>query len=60
MDIGVCNNCVYWCKDKPEKNGEYGVCQRYPPVIVGFEARQPITWKFTLCGEFKERDKYEN
>lgn len=56
--IGACDECMFWQREKPEWNGEYGYCQRFPPVIFGKESCQPRTWRKTICGEFVERDDH--
>lgn len=53
--IGRCENCVFWMQYKPEQNNELGICQRYPPVLIGKQSLQPDTWKNTLCGEYIPR-----
>jgi len=53
--MGSCDECNFWMQEAPEKNGENGTCQRYPPVIFGMQSCQPKTWKKTVCGEFVPR-----
>lgn len=55
--IGVCAECIFWKKSKPEQRQELGTCVRFPPVVFGRESAQPITSYATCCGEFVHTER---